>query len=106
MNGIVAASVEQTSGIEQVGQTITQMERVTQQNAAMVEEILAATEALTRQTARLSGVVGAFRLQSSGADPAPVAPPPEVKAVAAEAIGKAARLSTGRGAPKRLPQKG
>jgi methyl-accepting chemotaxis protein len=100
MNGIVAASVEQSSGIEQVGQTIAQMERVTQQNAAMVEEVLAATEALSRQTSRLAGVVGAFRLTGS-------APPTEAKAesVAAEAIGKAAHLPKSRPAPRRLPQR-
>jgi hypothetical protein len=99
MNGIVAASVEQNSGIEQVGQTIAQMERVTQQNAAMVEEVLAATEALSRQTARLAGVVGAFQLGDS-------APATQVKAqaVAAEAIGKASRLPASRGA-RRLPQR-
>jgi methyl-accepting chemotaxis protein len=62
MNRIVQASAEQSSGIEQVGQTISQMERVTQQNAAMVEEIMAATESLTQQTARLGSLVGAFRL--------------------------------------------
>src|SRR6185369_4300124 len=106
MNGIVAASVEQSSGIEQVGQTITQMERVTQQNAAMVEEILAATEALTRQTSRLAGVVGAFRLTAAEGGPgiSPAAVAPKVEAVAAEAIGKASRLPS-RASPRRLSQK-
>lgn len=106
MNGIVAASVEQSSGIEQVGQTITQMERVTQQNAAMVEEILAATEALTRQTSRLAGVVGAFRLTAAEGGPgvSPAAVAPKVQAAAAEAIGKASRLPA-RASPRRLPQK-
>ena len=103
MNGIVAASVEQSSGIEQVGQTITQMERVTQQNAAMVEEVLAATEALSRQTSRLAAVVGAFRLHGSAPEAEPTA---KVEAVAAQAIGKAAsRLAPGRAAPRRLPQR-
>jgi methyl-accepting chemotaxis protein len=68
MNRIVAASGEQSSGIEQVDQTISQMERVTQQNAALVEEIVAATESLTQQTARLGALVGVFRLE-----PAPAA---------------------------------
>ena len=67
MNRIVQASAEQSSGIEQVGQTISQMERVTQQNAAMVEEIMAATESLTQQTARLGSLVGAFRLGDASA---------------------------------------
>ena len=98
MNGIVAASVEQSSGIEQVGQTITQMERVTQQNAAMVEEVLAATEALSRQTARLAGVVGAFRLTGERTEA-------KAEAVAAEAIGKAARLPQAKSAQAKSPQR-
>ena len=105
MNGIVAASVEQTSGIEQVGQTISQMERVTQQNAAMVEEVLAATEALTRQTSRLAAVVGAFRLH--GAAPANDAPPSGTRAVATAVVEKASggRPLPGRAAARRLPQR-
>ena len=63
MNRIVSASAEQASGIDQVGQTIVQMERVTQQNAALVEEIVAATESLSEQTARLGSLVGAFRIE-------------------------------------------
>ena len=67
MNRIVSASAEQFSGIEQVGQTITQMERATQQNAALVEEIVAATESLSEQTARLGSLVGAFRIEGAAA---------------------------------------
>ena len=63
MNRIVSASAEQSTGIDQVGQTITQMEHVTQQNASLVEEIVAATESLSEQTARLGALVGAFRLE-------------------------------------------
>ncbi|APV51166.1 hypothetical protein BWI17_16655 [Betaproteobacteria bacterium GR16-43] len=96
MNGIVAASVEQSSGIEQVGQTITQMERVTQQNAAMVEEILAATEALTRQTTRLAAVVGAFRLKEGSVAPAAAVAPP---------VQPEPALSGARNAPRRLPRR-
>jgi len=61
MNHIVTASAEQASGIDQVGQSITQMEHATQQNASLVEEIVAATESLSEQTARLGALVGAFR---------------------------------------------
>ena len=63
MNHIVTASAEQASGIDQVGQSITQMEHATQQNASLVEEIVAATESLSEQTARLGALVGAFRLE-------------------------------------------
>lgn len=64
MGQVVSASSEQSSGIEQVNQTISQMERVTQQNAALVEEVLAATEALAGQTERMSNLVSAFTLHA------------------------------------------
>ena len=105
MNGIVAASVEQSSGIEQVGQTITQMERVTQQNAAMVEEILAATEALTRQTSRLAGVVGAFRLTGGTSARETVAANAQAAASVAVEKSAAPRPVANRPAAKRLPQR-
>ena len=57
MNAIVAAGAEQSAGIGQVGRTITQMERVTQQNAGLVAEIVAATESLTTETSRLAALV-------------------------------------------------
>jgi methyl-accepting chemotaxis protein len=69
MNRIVTASGEQSSGSEQVGQTISHMERITQQNAALVEQIVAATESLSEQTARLASLVGAFRVEGGGAQP-------------------------------------
>lgn len=64
MNQIVNASSEQSSGIEQVNQTIAALERVTQQNAALVEEVVAATELLTSQSARMSSLVSVFRLET------------------------------------------
>ncbi|MCK9395546.1 MAG: methyl-accepting chemotaxis protein [Methylobacter sp.] len=62
MSEISAASVEQTSGIEQVNQAITQMDDVTQQNAALVEQAAAAAESLEEQTEHLSGTVAGFKL--------------------------------------------
>lgn len=62
MSEIGAASDEQTSGIEQVGQAISQMDDVTQQNAALVEQAAAATESLKEQTQHLSGTVVNFKL--------------------------------------------
>jgi methyl-accepting chemotaxis protein len=64
MSEISAASVEQSSGIEQVNQAITQMEDVTQQNAALVEEAAAAAESLEEQAQQLSGLIATFRLSS------------------------------------------
>ncbi|MDR3380827.1 methyl-accepting chemotaxis protein [Cupriavidus basilensis] len=65
MNEISAATQEQTSGIEQVNQAVTQMDQVTQQNAALVEEAAAAAGALEEQAQKLNGVVSVFRLSGS-----------------------------------------
>ena len=59
---ISAASVEQTSGIQQVGEAVTDMDRGTQQNAALVEESAAAAESLRRQAEQLVQAVAVFRL--------------------------------------------
>jgi methyl-accepting chemotaxis protein len=61
---ITAASSEQSDGIGQVNTAVTQLDQMTQQNAALVEESAAAAESLKDQAARLSGVVGAFRLSA------------------------------------------
>ena len=63
---IAAASDEQSAGIEQVNQAITQMDQVTQQNAALVEQAAAAAEAMQEQAAGLAGLVGTFRTGSEG----------------------------------------
>ena len=64
MSEIRAASVEQTSGIEQVNQAIGQMDEVTQQNAALVEQAAAAAESLEEQAQNLSVTVGRFTVDS------------------------------------------
>ncbi|SPB18031.1 methyl-accepting chemotaxis sensory transducer [Caballeronia novacaledonica] len=60
---ISAASEEQRSGIEQVNLAVTQMDEVTQQNAALVEEASAAAHALAEQAASLRDAVAVFRLR-------------------------------------------
>ncbi|MGR9012209.1 MAG: methyl-accepting chemotaxis protein [Gammaproteobacteria bacterium] len=65
MSEISAASMEQTSGIEQVNQAITQMDDVTQQNAALVEEAAAAAESLEEQTQNLAVTVAHFKLDGN-----------------------------------------
>jgi len=62
MADIAAASQEQGSGIEQVNRAITQMDQVTQQNAALVGEASAAAESLREQSARLAQAVAVFRV--------------------------------------------
>ena len=66
MGEISAASQEQTAGIGQINQAITQMDQVTQQNAALVEQASAASEAMQEQAARLAQVVSVFQLDGVG----------------------------------------
>jgi methyl-accepting chemotaxis protein len=69
---ISSATIEQTSGIGQVSDAVTQLDQVTQQNAALVEQSAAAADSLQQQASRLADVVAVFRLQDGGAagDPA------------------------------------
>lgn len=62
MGDIAAASTEQSQGIEQVNQAVIQMDGVTQQNAALVEEAAAAAESLEEQAGELARAVAAFRV--------------------------------------------
>lgn len=61
---IMNASQEQSEGIEQINLAITQMDAVTQQNAALVEEASAAARSLQDQAGKLSVVVSVFKLES------------------------------------------
>ena len=65
MNEIASASFEQSEGIGQVNDAITQMDEATQQNAALVEEAAAAAQSLQDQAAMLAQVVGIFKLDPS-----------------------------------------
>ncbi|UVC30922.1 methyl-accepting chemotaxis protein [Pantoea sp. SOD02] len=62
MGEIASASDEQSRGIDQVGQAVTEMDRVTQQNASLVEESAAAAASLEEQASRLSQSVSVFRI--------------------------------------------
>jgi methyl-accepting chemotaxis protein len=62
---ITAASRTQAQGIEDINQAIIQMEQVTQQNAALVEEAAAATQSLKDQAGSLSRVVATFKLEEA-----------------------------------------
>ncbi|WP_219115996.1 methyl-accepting chemotaxis protein [Janthinobacterium sp. UMAB-56] len=71
MAEISLATQEQSSGIDQINQAIGQMDQVTQQNAALVEEAAAAAASLQEQSGELAGVVSVFKLDGVLA---PVAP--------------------------------
>jgi methyl-accepting chemotaxis protein len=80
LSEITSASAEQSAGIGQVGQAITQMDDVTQQNAALVEQAAAAAESLETQAQALVGTVRGFKVAKAPAGgsirlspPAPVA---------------------------------
>ncbi|MEC9483737.1 MAG: methyl-accepting chemotaxis protein, partial [Halomonas sp.] len=64
MDEISAASQEQSSGIEQVNLAISQMDQVTQQNAALVQQAAAATAALEEQAEQLEAAVAVFRIDA------------------------------------------
>ena len=63
INEISSSAHEQTSGIGQINQAITQLDHVTQQNAALVEEAAAAAESLNQQAGRMVEVVSVFKLR-------------------------------------------
>jgi methyl-accepting chemotaxis protein len=62
MAEISAASQEQRGGIEQVNNAVTQMDKVTQQNAALVEEAAAAAKSMEDQTSAMTDMVGQFQV--------------------------------------------
>ncbi len=65
MGEISSASDEQSRGIEQINQAVSQMDRVTQQNAALVQESATAGSELEKQSEKLQHAVSAFRLNCS-----------------------------------------
>ncbi|RWA54199.1 hypothetical protein AU476_10915 [Cupriavidus sp. UYMSc13B] len=64
MDEISHASREQSSGIAQVNQAVTQMDQVTQQNAALVEEAAAAAQSLQEQALHMQRAVAVFRTEA------------------------------------------
>ena len=100
MAEISAASQEQSAGIEQVNQTIVQMDETTQQNAALVEEATASARSMEEQAAHLANVVSVFQLEEGAAvTSSPVsarepAPRPAVQAAAPAPRRRAAAART------------
>jgi methyl-accepting chemotaxis protein len=86
MSDIASASAEQSAGIAQVNTSIIEMDSMTQQNAALVEEAAAAAQSLQDQAAELARVVSIFKLEEGEQfqfdAPAPVAAAAPVTAVA------------------------
>jgi methyl-accepting chemotaxis protein len=72
---ISSASAEQRSGVGQIGEAIAQMDHVTQQNAALVEQIAAAATGLSTQAQELVQAVAVFQVEAGDATPLPAAAP-------------------------------
>jgi methyl-accepting chemotaxis protein len=64
MEEIATASLEQHTGIEQVNTAVSQMDGVTQQNAALVEEASAAAQSMAAQSSALRETVSMFKLDT------------------------------------------
>jgi methyl-accepting chemotaxis protein len=82
---IAAASQEQSAGIDQVNNAVMQMDEMTQQNAALVEEAAAAARAMHEQAGELTRQVGFFKLGSGDAAAAASSESARAQTVAAEA---------------------
>ncbi|MEM6052366.1 methyl-accepting chemotaxis protein [Erwinia sp. P7711] len=87
MGEIASASDEQSRGIDQIGLAVTEMDRVTQQNASLVQESAAASASLEEQASRLSQAVAVFKIGQQ----LPVSKP--VKTLKAAAPRKAVAVS-------------
>jgi methyl-accepting chemotaxis protein len=110
MGEITAATQEQSNGIEEVNQAITQMDEMTQQNAALVEQAAAAAESMQEQAQMLAQAVSIFKLShdetarrpAAVAAPRPAAPSRAVAAPAPRPA-PAARVAAPKPAAARKP---
>jgi methyl-accepting chemotaxis protein len=107
MAEISNASSEQTHGIGQINDAITQMDQVTQQNAALVEQAAAAADAMQDQAAQLAQAVSIFKLDGMAPAPRPAskaatraAVPPAPRPVARPAATAARPAVTAAAAPR------
>jgi methyl-accepting chemotaxis protein len=109
---IANASMEQSTGIEQVNKALTQMDEVTQQNSALVEENAATAKTLESQAGAMDQRVGVFHLDDAGAVVQVTRPMPAAKAPAVSAPKRAAsapkaagpRMAAASGGPARQMQ--
>ncbi|WIT13574.1 methyl-accepting chemotaxis protein [Paucibacter sediminis] len=93
---ISEASVEQSKGLAQISDAVQQLDQVTQQNAALVEESAAAADSMQQQAARLADTVAVF-------DVGHAAPAPHKPAVPATPARAAAKPAAARPAPRQQP---
>jgi methyl-accepting chemotaxis protein len=103
MAEISAASREQSNGIDQVNTAVSQMDKITQQNAALVEEAAAAAKSMEEQTEELSNIVAAFQIGSAAATPPPTAARPVPTARTAQAAAHPVKPQATKPAAKKAP---
>ncbi|MBW0448653.1 methyl-accepting chemotaxis protein [bacterium M00.F.Ca.ET.228.01.1.1] len=96
MGEIAAASEEQSGGIDQVARAVTQMDEVTQQNAALVEEAAAAASSLEDQADKLRQAVAVFQLGDDAGKASASAAAKHVPLRAASAVARPASRVAGR----------
>jgi methyl-accepting chemotaxis protein len=94
ISDIAAASAEQATGIEQVNKALTQMDEVTQQNSALVEQNAATAKTLEQQSKAMSDEVGVFRVDEAE-DERPAAAPKRQAAATARPARPAAPKRAG-----------
>ena len=102
---ISAAAREQSEGIGVVNGSVLQLDQMTQQNAALVEEAASAAESLKEQSSRLAAAISVFRLHgTAAASPTPAPRPVTAARPAAQAVAKpAAQATAKRAAPAAKP---
>jgi methyl-accepting chemotaxis protein len=103
---IASASMEQSTGIEQVNKALTQMDEVTQQNSALVEENAATAKTLESQAGAMDQRVGVFHLDDAGSSAQVVRPMTAAKAPAASAPKRPASVPKAAAAPRRAAANG
>jgi methyl-accepting chemotaxis protein len=74
MEAIATSAREQSVGLSEVNAAVNQMDQVTQQNAAMVEETTAASASLANEAANLRHLIAQFKLQGSAESTAKTGP--------------------------------
>jgi len=100
---IANASIEQEAGINQINEAVTQMDTVTQQNAALVEQAAAAADSLQEQAKVLAEIVSVFKLDAAHmAQTRAQAQPAKRKIAVAASAGRPAVAAAPRAQPKRL----
>ncbi len=99
MAEISAASREQSNGIDQVNTAVSQMDKITQQNAALVEEAAAAAKSMEDQTEELTSIVAAFQIGATASAGSPAARQTSADGRRSQAPQRPASVAATAGAP-------